>query len=64
MGTVGSKSAEDDDQEQDGGLLHVSLKMVNYKRSGDLIPHLYGSVPLVGSWDATRAVCSMTFLSS
>lgn len=57
MGTGGSKSADSSgEDEQDGGQLYVSLKMEDYKRRGDLIPHVYGSVPLVGSWDATKAV--------
>ncbi|KAG8496180.1 hypothetical protein CXB51_009167 [Gossypium anomalum] len=30
--------------------------MENYKKKGDLIPHIYGSVPLVGSWDSTKAL--------
>lgn len=71
MGTGVSKSTEDgshgDEEErqesldQAGGQLYVSLKMENYKRKGDLIPHVYGSVPLVGSWDASKAV--INFLS-
>ncbi|KAL9686897.1 hypothetical protein QQ045_031290 [Rhodiola kirilowii] len=65
MGTGASKNSDtgphggDDREEgldQDGGQLYVSLKMENYKRKGDLIPHVYGSVPLVGSWDADKAL--------
>ncbi|KAJ6754976.1 FRUCTOSE-26-BISPHOSPHATASE-RELATED [Salix purpurea] len=39
-----------------GGQLYVSLKMENFKLKGELIPHVYGSVPLVGSWDSSKAL--------
>lgn len=39
-----------------GGQLYVSLKMENYRLKGELIPHVYGSVPLVGSWDCSKAL--------
>ncbi|KAM7257186.1 hypothetical protein ACFE04_012927 [Oxalis oulophora] len=42
--------------EEGGGQLYVSLKMENYKLKGELFPHVYGSVPLVGSWDTSRAL--------
>ncbi|KAI8523548.1 hypothetical protein RHMOL_Rhmol13G0082900 [Rhododendron molle] len=40
-----------------GGQLYASLKMVNYKlqAADDLSPHVYGSAPLVGSWDPSKA---------
>lgn len=44
--------------DQDGGQLYVSLKMENYKVKADLIPHVYGSVPPIGSWDCSKAVSS------
>lgn len=64
MGTGSSKDADggspgegrEESLDQAGGQLYVSLKMENYKRKGDLIPHVYGSVPLVGSWDSSKAV--------
>ncbi|GAV66585.1 His_Phos_1 domain-containing protein/CBM_20 domain-containing protein/6PF2K domain-containing protein [Cephalotus follicularis] len=64
MGADSSKNAgegshgseEREDQDQAGGQLYVSLKMENYRLKGELIPHVYGSVPLVGSWDPTRAL--------
>ncbi|XP_044507064.1 6-phosphofructo-2-kinase/fructose-2,6-bisphosphatase-like isoform X2 [Mangifera indica] len=66
MGTGVSKSTEDCDShgaeereenlDQAGGQLYVSLKMENYRLKGELIPHIYGSVPLVGSWDASKAL--------
>ncbi|GAB2275056.1 hypothetical protein Dimus_009824 [Dionaea muscipula] len=39
-----------------GGQLYVSLKMENHKLNGDLIPHIFGSAPLVGSWDSSKAL--------
>lgn len=69
MGTGVSKSTEDGGShggeareemlDQAGGQLYVSLKMENYKLKGELIPHVYGSDPLVGSWDASKAVNSL-----
>ncbi|KAJ9167494.1 hypothetical protein P3X46_022142 [Hevea brasiliensis] len=64
MGTGSSKDADgsshgegrEESLDQAGGQLYVSLKMENYKRKGDLIPHVYGSVPLVGSWDSSKAL--------
>ena len=65
MGTGASRNAEggshggeerEESLDQAGGQLYVSLKMENYKKKGDLIPHVYGSVPLVGSWDSSKAV--------
>ena len=55
---VGSHGSEEDRNslEQAGGQLYVSLKMENRKLTGDLVPHIYGSVPLVGSWDSSKAV--------
>lgn len=60
-------SEEREDEAGGGGQLYVSLKMENYyKLKGDLIPHVYGSLPLVGSWDSSKAVlshsCSHTFV--
>ncbi|TYI34912.1 hypothetical protein ES332_A03G041000v1 [Gossypium tomentosum] len=65
MGTGTSRNADgglhggeerEESLDQAGGQLYVSLKMENYKKKGDLIPHIYGSVPLVGSWDSTKAL--------
>lgn len=63
MGTGSSKDTdgvshgrEGENLDQGGGQLYVSLKMENYKLKGELIPHVYGSVPLVGSWDSSKAV--------
>lgn len=44
------------DDNHAGGQLYVCLKMEDYSPKGDLVPHLYGSVPLVGSWDPSKAV--------
>ncbi|KAL3530910.1 hypothetical protein ACH5RR_010232 [Cinchona calisaya] len=64
MGTGSSKNTDtsshgsDDREDQGGGQLYVSLKMEenNYLLKGELIPHVYGSVPLVGSWDPSKAL--------
>lgn len=39
-----------------GGQLYVSLKLRNVNLKTDLVPHVYGSVPLIGSWDSVKAV--------
>ncbi|XP_043717264.1 6-phosphofructo-2-kinase/fructose-2,6-bisphosphatase-like isoform X2 [Telopea speciosissima] len=62
MGTGASKNPgsfhgseeREDNLDHAGGQLYVSLKMENYKLKNDLIPHVYGSVPLVGSWDSSK----------
>ncbi|KAK9065951.1 hypothetical protein SSX86_015353 [Deinandra increscens subsp. villosa] len=63
MGSGSSKnldtSSHGSGEEKDdhgGGQLYVSLKMENHKLKGDLVPHVYGSVPLVGSWDTSKAL--------
>jgi 6-phosphofructo-2-kinase / fructose-2,6-biphosphatase 3 len=49
-------------QEWHGGAqLYVSLKMENAQISGDLVPHVCGSEPIIGSWDPNRAVRSCSF---
>lgn len=64
MGTGSSKEADEGSKErvedQAGGQLYVSLKMENCKLTGQLVPHVYGSVPLVGSWDPSKAVILIT----
>lgn len=56
-GSHGVEGREEENLDQAGGQLYISLKMENYKLKGELIPHVYGSVPLVGSWDSSKAVC-------
>ncbi|XP_057430123.1 6-phosphofructo-2-kinase/fructose-2,6-bisphosphatase-like isoform X2 [Lotus japonicus] len=62
MGSGASKEADGDSEgsketvDQAGGQLYVSLKMENRKLTGELVPHVYGSVPLVGSWDSSKAL--------
>ncbi|CAN0902171.1 FKFBP [Linum grandiflorum] len=63
MGTGSSKYGGDgvshgtfDDDDHGGGQLYVSLKMENSKLQGEITPHVYGSVPLVGSWDPSKAL--------
>lgn len=52
----GSESRGEENLDLAGGQLYVSLKMENFKLKGELVPHVYGSVPLVGSWDHSKAV--------
>ncbi|KAK3206573.1 hypothetical protein Dsin_020619 [Dipteronia sinensis] len=52
----GSHSGGEEREDQEGGQLYVSLKMEKYKLKGELVPHVYGSVPLVGSWDSSKAL--------
>jgi 6-phosphofructo-2-kinase/fructose-2,6-biphosphatase len=62
MGTGASTNQDSDSdgsedrEDEPGGQLYVSLKMENYKLNGELIPHVYGSLPLVGSWDTSKAL--------
>ncbi|CAK9314579.1 unnamed protein product [Citrullus colocynthis] len=65
MGTGASKNSDEgshgneereENLDQAGGQLYISLKMENFKLKGELIPHIYGSVPLVGSWDSSKAL--------
>jgi len=70
MGTGTSKDEEEGGKEESdrldhaGGQLYVSLKMENHKLTGDLVPHVYGSLPLVGSWDPSKAVIFVPSLVS
>ncbi|KAL1202037.1 6-phosphofructo-2-kinase/fructose-2,6-bisphosphatase [Cardamine amara subsp. amara] len=58
MGSATSKNSEEDDDGSNGGggQLFVSLKMENSKVEGELTPHVYGSLPLIGSWDPSKAL--------
>lgn len=57
MGTISSKSSDSSHGGREGGgQLYVSLKMENFRIRADLIPHVYGSVPIIGSWDSAKAV--------
>ncbi|XP_047319534.1 6-phosphofructo-2-kinase/fructose-2,6-bisphosphatase [Impatiens glandulifera] len=55
-GSNGGEEIDDDSLDHAGGQLYVSLKMENYKLKGEVVPHVYGSVPLVGSWDCSKAL--------
>lgn len=59
MGTSASKNSDSSHGGRDGQL-YVSLKMENFNIRGDLIPHVYGSAPITGSWDSAKAVRSTT----
>ncbi|KAG9146564.1 hypothetical protein Leryth_022828 [Lithospermum erythrorhizon] len=59
MGTGASKnldSSSHGSEDQVGGQLYVSLKMENFILRDELVPHVYGSLPLVASWDPSRAL--------
>ncbi|KAK1321982.1 6-phosphofructo-2-kinase/fructose-2,6-bisphosphatase [Acorus calamus] len=61
MGTGASKNTESSHGESEnldrsGGQLYVSLKMENIRLNCDLVPHVYGSVPIVGYWDTSKAL--------
>ncbi|XP_073001695.1 6-phosphofructo-2-kinase/fructose-2,6-bisphosphatase-like isoform X1 [Typha latifolia] len=57
MGTSASKNSDSTHGGREGGgQLHVSLKMEDYKIRDDLFPHVFGSVPLIGSWDSSKAL--------
>jgi 6-phosphofructo-2-kinase/fructose-2,6-biphosphatase len=62
-GSHGGEEEREESLDQPGGQLYLSLKMENYKRKGDIIPHVYGSVPLVGSWDSSKAVINLLSIS-
>ncbi|THU67926.1 hypothetical protein C4D60_Mb05t29860 [Musa balbisiana] len=63
MGTSASKNSGSCHGGREGQL-YVSLKMENFKIRRDLIPHVYGSVPITGSWDFAKAVRSLIPLLS
>ena len=58
MGSSASKNTEEEEEGSNGGggQLYVSLKMENSKVEGEITPHVYGSVPVIGSWDPSKAV--------
>ncbi|KAL0723788.1 hypothetical protein Bca4012_038387 [Brassica carinata] len=59
MGSGASKTTEEEDDGSNGGgggQLYVSLKMENSKVQGKLTPHIYGFVPMIGSWDPSKAL--------
>jgi 6-phosphofructo-2-kinase/fructose-2,6-biphosphatase len=45
-----------------GAQLYVSLKMEKARIIGDLVPHVYGSEPIIGSWDPAHAVRTRPWL--
>ncbi|KAJ3682849.1 hypothetical protein LUZ60_013076 [Juncus effusus] len=53
---MGANSSKSLDGESDGGQLYVSLRMENFGSNSDLIPHIYGSLPIIGSWDSSKAL--------
>ncbi|XP_042441402.1 6-phosphofructo-2-kinase/fructose-2,6-bisphosphatase-like [Zingiber officinale] len=55
MGTGASRNSDCSHGGREGQL-YVALKMENFKVRGDLVPHVYGSIPITGSWDAAKAL--------
>jgi len=53
-GSISDAAGSSDDG--GGGQLYVSLKLRNVNLKTDLVPHVYGSVPLIGSWDSVKAI--------
>uniref|UniRef100_A0ACD5W562 Uncharacterized protein n=1 Tax=Avena sativa TaxID=4498 RepID=A0ACD5W562_AVESA len=47
-----------------GAQLYVSLKMEKARIIGDLVPHVYGSEPIIGSWDPAHALAMERELAS
>ncbi|XP_031114035.1 6-phosphofructo-2-kinase/fructose-2,6-bisphosphatase-like [Ipomoea triloba] len=64
MGTGSSKNLAsifdggENREDQGGSMLYVSLKIENFKLKfkTDLIPHVFGSAPLAGSWESSKAL--------
>nr|GMD61234.1 6-phosphofructo-2-kinase/fructose-2,6-bisphosphatase isoform X1 [Ipomoea batatas] len=64
MGTGSSKNLAsisdggENREDQGGSMLYVSLKIEDFKLKfkTDLIPHVFGSAPLAGSWDSSKAL--------
>ncbi|KAI4382443.1 hypothetical protein MLD38_008407 [Melastoma candidum] len=65
MGTGYSRNAEEEEvaegrEDNSGGQqLYVSLRMEKYPpklKSELLVPHVYGSLPLIGSWDPSKSL--------
>ncbi|GMH12546.1 hypothetical protein Nepgr_014387 [Nepenthes gracilis] len=62
MGTGASKNSDssshggEEGEDNAGGQLYISLKMENQNLQGELIPHVFGSASLVGSWDSSKAL--------
>ncbi|PWA66944.1 phosphoglycerate/bisphosphoglycerate mutase, active site protein [Artemisia annua] len=51
LNLVGSSSSSSSEDDVAGGQLYVCLEMEDYSIKGDLVPHVYGSVPLVETLD-------------
>lgn len=65
MGTTMSRSTDSThggSYREGGAQLYVSLKMENFRIKGDLVPHVYGSERIIGSWDPSKAVCNLLVL--
>ncbi|XP_057820150.1 6-phosphofructo-2-kinase/fructose-2,6-bisphosphatase isoform X3 [Cryptomeria japonica] len=52
----GNPGGNEENLEHAGGQLYVSLQMDCIKHNRELVPHVYGSVPLIGLWDPSKAL--------
>ena len=55
----GISGGNEENLENAGGQLYVSLQMDCINHNRELIPHVYGSVPLIGHWDPSKAVSTL-----
>ncbi|KMZ63817.1 6-phosphofructo-2-kinase [Zostera marina] len=63
MGSGNSKSISSDGTGEGGyssggggGQLYVSVKLESFNLKPLLVPHVYGSVPVIGSWESSQAL--------
>ncbi|KAK3137423.1 hypothetical protein QOZ80_5BG0452070 [Eleusine coracana subsp. coracana] len=61
---AGGGAVEEAAEWHGGAQLYVSLKMENARISGDLVPHVFGSEPIIGSWDPHHALAMERELAS
>lgn len=52
----GISGGNEENLENAGGQLYVSLQMDCINHNRELVPHVYGSVPLIGLWDPSKAL--------
>lgn len=70
MGIAGSAQSvieSGDGEDLSGYQLLVALKMNkldNQPLPLDLVPHVVGSLPIIGSWDETKAVSLISFIQN
>lgn len=69
MGSGNSKSISSDGTGEGGyssggggGQLYVSVKLESFNLKPLLVPHVYGSVPVIGSWESSQAVSALLII--